>query len=94
MRVSHSVVSNSVTPRSVDHQVPLSIDFSRQEYRRGLPFPSPRDLPSPGIEPGSPASQTDCLPSEPPGKPKKTIPSDKEDAEQVEFFYTARRNIK
>ena len=43
--------------------------FSRQEYWSGLPFPSPGDLPDPGIEPGSPAFQTDTLTSEPPGKP-------------------------
>ena len=43
--------------------------FSRHEYWSGLPFPSPWDLPNPGIEPGSPALQTDVLPSEPPGKP-------------------------
>ena len=42
--------------------------FSRQEYWRGLPFPSPEDLPNSGIEPGSPASQVDALPSKPPGK--------------------------
>ena len=40
-----------------------------QEYWSGLPFPSPGDLPDPGIEPGSPAFQADPLPSEPPGKP-------------------------
>ena len=43
--------------------------FSRQEYWSGLPFPSPEDLPDPGIEPGSPALWADALPSEPPGKP-------------------------
>ena len=42
--------------------------FSRQEYWSGLPFPSPGDLPDPGIEPGSPVLQADALPSEPPGK--------------------------
>ena len=42
--------------------------FSRQEYWSGVPFPSPGDLPNPGIEPGSPALQEDALPSEPPGK--------------------------
>ena len=42
--------------------------FSRQEYRSGLPFPSPGDLPDPGIEPRSPALQADALPSKPPGK--------------------------
>ena len=47
---------------------PLSMEFSRQEYWRGLPFPSPGDLPDPGIKPGTPALQADTLPSEPPGK--------------------------
>ena len=46
------------------------MDFSRQEYWNGLPFPFPRDLPDPGIEPGSPVLQADALPSEPPGKPE------------------------
>ena len=56
-----------VIPWTVAHQPPLSIEFSRQEYWSGLPFPSPGDLPNPGIEPGSPALQADALPSEPPG---------------------------
>ena len=47
---------------------PPSMEFSRQEYWSGLPFPSPGDLPDPGIEPGSPALRADALPSEPPGK--------------------------
>ena len=46
----------------------LSMEFSRQEYWSGLPFPPPGDLPHPGIEPGSPALQADSLPTEPPGK--------------------------
>ena len=46
-----------------------SVGFSRQEYWSGLPFPSPADLPHPGIKPGSPALQVDSLPSEPPGTP-------------------------
>ena len=46
--------------------------FSRLEYWNGLPFPSPGDLPDPGIEPSSPALQADALPSEPPGKPRET----------------------
>ena len=45
------------------------MEFSRQEYWSGLPFPSPGDLPEAGIEPGSPALQADSLPSETPGKP-------------------------
>ena len=55
-------------------QAPLSMEFSRQEYWSGLPFPSTEDLPNPGIKPGSPALQADCLPSEPPGKPQNLGP--------------------
>ena len=64
------------TPWTVACQAPLSMGFSRQEYWSGLPFPSPGDLPNPGIEPGFPALQADALSSEPPGKPQfsfKTI---------------------
>ena len=57
------------TPWTVAHQAPQSMEFFRQEYWSGLPFPSPGDLPNPGIKPGSPALQADALPSEPPGKP-------------------------
>ena len=49
---------------TVARQAPLSMGFSRQEYWSGLPFPSPGDLPNPGIEPGSPALQADALSSE------------------------------
>ena len=56
------------TPWTVAFQAPPSMGFSRQEYWSGLPFPSPGDLPNPGIEPGSPTLQADTLPSEPPGK--------------------------
>ena len=45
-----------VTPWTVAHQVPTSMEFSRQEYWRGLSFPAPWDLPNPGIKPASPAS--------------------------------------
>ena len=59
-----------VTPwTNIAHQAPSSMGFSRQEYWSGLPFPSPGDLPNPGIEPRSPALQADALTSEPPGKP-------------------------
>ena len=57
------------TPWTVAYQAPPSMGFSRQECWSGLPFPSPGDLPNPGIEPGSPALQVDTLTSEPPGKP-------------------------
>ena len=56
------------TPWTVFHQAPPSTGFSRQEYWSGLPFPSPGNLPDPGIEPRSPALQADALTSEPPGK--------------------------
>ena len=49
--------------------------FSRQEYWSGVPFPSPGDLPDPGIEPGSPAFQADALTSEPPGNPGSILGS-------------------
>ena len=62
-------VSCSATPWTVAHQAPLSMEFSRQEYWSGLPFPSSGDLPRPGIEPRSPALQADSLLSEPPGRP-------------------------
>ena len=57
-----------VTPWTVACQASLSMGFSRQDYWSGLPFPSPGDLPNPGIEPRSCALQADSLPSEPPGK--------------------------
>ena len=56
------------TPWTVAHQAPPSMEFSRQEYWSGLPFPSPGALP----DPGSPALQADALPSEPPGNPLHT----------------------
>ena len=59
-----------VTPWTVAYQDPLSMGFSRQKCWSGLSFPSPGDLPDPGIEPRSLALQADVLPSEPPGKGK------------------------
>ena len=61
-----------VTLQTVARRAPLSMGFSRQEYCSGLPFPSPEDLPNPGIEPRSPTLQADSLPAEPQGKPKNT----------------------
>ena len=57
------------------HQAPLSMGFLRLEYQSGLPFPSPVDLPNPGIEPMALALQVDSLPSEPSGKPLTAEPS-------------------
>ena len=64
-----SYVRLFATPWTVAYQAPPSMEFSRQEYWSGLPFPSPGDLPNPGIEPRSSALQADALPSETPGKP-------------------------
>ena len=79
-----------VTPWTVAHQAPPSMEFSRQKYWSGLPFPSPVDLPDPGIEPGSPALLADTLPSEPPGKPNSDRSSDTNstwDLSTVSFFF-------
>ena len=62
------------TPWMVARQAPLSLGFSRQEYWSGLSFPPPGRLPNPGIEPRSPALQTDSLPAELPGNPPSSIP--------------------
>ena len=53
---------------TVAYHAPPSMEFSRQEYRSGLPFPSPGDLLDPALELWSSALQADTLPSEPPGK--------------------------
>ena len=60
---------NLVTPRTVTCQASLSMGFCREENWNGLPFPSPEDLPDPGIKPRSPALQADDLPTELWGKP-------------------------
>ena len=64
-----SCVRLFVTPWTVFHQAPLSMGFPRQEYWRRLPFPSPGDLPDPGIETTSPALQADSLPLSHQGSP-------------------------
>ena len=78
------------TPWTVAYQAPLSMVFSMQEYWSGLPFPSPGDLPDPGIEPRSPALYADALPSEPPKKStwakkhfKQSITKD----EKIKLYY-------
>ena len=62
-----------MTPWTVAHQAPLSTGFPRQEYWSGLPFPSPGDLPNPGMESVSPALQADSLWSESLGSPEPTV---------------------
>ena len=66
---SLSCVQLFATPWTIAYQAPSSMGFSRQGFWSGLPFPSPEDLPNPGIKPGSPILQADALSSEPPGKP-------------------------
>ena len=61
---SHSVVSNSLRPYGLGF-----MEFSRSEYWSGQPFPSPEDLPNPGIKPRSPSLQADSLPTELSDKP-------------------------
>ena len=66
---SLSRVRLCAAPWTAAYQAPPSMGFSRQEYWSGLPFPSPGDLPDPGIKSRSPIFQADALTSEPPGKP-------------------------
>ena len=61
------------TPLTVAYQASPSMGFSRQEYWNGLPFPSPGDLPDPGIKSRSPRLEADTLTSEPPRKPFNII---------------------
>ena len=58
---SHSHVQLFATPWTVAYKAPPSMEFSRQEYWSGLPFPSPVGLPNPGIKPKSPALQADAF---------------------------------
>ena len=67
--LSRSVVSDSVASWTVTCQVPLSMEFSRQEYWHGMLFPTPGDLPDPALEPTAPASAGGFFITEPPGKP-------------------------
>ena len=75
---SLSRVRLSAIPWAIVYQASLSMGFSRQEYWGGLPFPSPGDLPDPGMEPRSPTLQADALPSEPPGKPMESLKIEKQ----------------
>ena len=73
--LSPSVVSDSVTPRTVGHQAPLSMGILQARILEWVAVPSFRDLPNPGLEPRSPAQQADSLPSEPPGGLPKGVQS-------------------
>ena len=73
-------------PCTVALQAPLSMEFSRQEDWKRLPFPSPGDLPNPGIKPESLALQMDSLPLEPSSRPKDcntTVKYDEENSYNI-----------
>ena len=66
---THSRVQLFETPWTIAHQAPVSMEFSRQKYESGLPFPTSEDLPDPGIEPASPALADGFFTTLPPEKP-------------------------
>ena len=79
----------------MDYSLPgsLSMEFSRQEYWSGVPFPSPGDLPDSGIEPSSPALQANTLPSEPPAKPMQSIAGNKlQNCSLIRHIYNAKHH--
>ena len=76
------------TPWTVVLQAPLSMEFPRQEYWFGLPFPSPRDLPDPVVEPASPALAGRFFTTEPPRKPRVII------ADYLIFFFFLPDSVK
>ena len=80
---------DSAAPWTVARQAPLSVGLSRQEHWSGLPFPSPGDLPDPGIKPGSPALQADSLLSRPPGKPPRICEAFRKQEEKDSLLYSA-----
>ena len=69
-----------MTPWTVAHQAPLSMGFSGQEYRSGLPFPPPGDPPNPEIKPGSPALAGEFFTADPPEKTLDTAQACKKQA--------------
>ena len=91
---SLSRVQLFATPWTLAYQTPQSMEFSRQEYWSGLPFPSPGDLPNPGIEPRSPALQADALLSEPPGKPDSSLGGLKSWVKSVSPVFTFQGRFK
>ena len=78
------------TPWTAAHQAPPSMGFSRQEYWSGVPFPSPGDLPNPGIKPRSPAFQADAFTSELPGKPDSVYKSENITEKKLSIVKKAR----
>ena len=88
-------MSNSATAWTVAYWATLSMGFSGQGYWSGLPFPSPQDLPDPGLEPRSPALQADASPSEPLGKPNSVvgvITGEGRQGEGMKFIESIKKN--
>ena len=76
VKVSHLAVSDSLQSQwTIAHQAPLSMGYSTEEYWSEMSFPSPGDLPDPGIKPEPPELQADSFLSEPLESPQKTCPS-------------------
>ena len=75
-----------MTPWTVAHQIPLSMEFSRQVYWSGLPFPSSGDLPNPGLESRCAALQADSSPSELPGKTNNSKMLNKTESKSFESY--------
>ena len=85
LKVKVKVKSLFATPWTVAYQAPWSMGYSRREYS-GLPFPSPEDLPDPGIEPGSPALQADSLLFELQGRPLKLKKTSQQNQSSIHSF--------
>ena len=82
-----------MTPRSVAHQAPLSMGFSRQEQWSGLPFGPPGELPDSGIEPMPPASQADSLPLSHGGSPLDSTYFFSDENLKNSFFFFFSANV-
>ena len=94
--LSCSVMSDLLRPYVVAHQVPLSMEFSRQEYWRGLLFPTPGDLPDPGIKPVSlvfPALAGRFFKSVPPGEPYVPLGSNSVLRQNFTYFIKENKHI-
>ena len=78
-------------PWTVAYQAPGSMGFSRQEYWSGSSFPSPEDLPDPGIKPRCPSLQVASLPSEPPGEPSDKSFRERQILEDITYVWKLKK---
>ena len=86
-------MSDSATPWTVACLAPLSMGFSGQEYWSGFLFPSPVDLPNPGLKPESPALQVDSLPTELGGKIVEELSFSSDDGGNVKRYNTLENSL-